>query len=179
MPKTNRPFDWVNTREAFKQEYMASLDERVDRYLSVKSLPLTPHHPHFSAASAECRLLFRDAYFLACISLCQSVAEALSRLLSQRSKIRSRGHHKSRVARLAKEEVISSSAGAAFERIHEHRDDFHHLNPGAVTERREIEKLAKRCLRSLATIEKEVFAFSTARGRIIPKQPRFWSSPAA
>ena len=174
-----RPFDWSATRDALKQEYLATLDERVDRYLSVKGLPFTPYHPHFSGASAECTLLFRDGHFLAAISLCQSIAEAVSLLLSQRSHSRSRGHHGRRVQRLVEDSVISKAAGVAFERIHKRRNDFHHLNPGVPTEKRELGRLAKRCLKALAAIEREVFAASVRQGKIRPKYPRYWSTPAA
>jgi len=157
-----------------KQEFEHSVRDRVERYLSVFQWKFTPY-THFSPISAECRLLYRDGYFFACIALCQSVAEALSRFLYMRLVKGAGGNkHIKRVMKLMKDNKISVESGSLFDRIHEHRDDFHHLNPETPIELEKLKEIAFGVLKSLSDIENEVFAFSLKDGVPIPKYPDLW-----
>jgi len=159
--------------ENLKVDCLSSVKERVDRYLSVERLTLAPH-THFAPISGECLLLYRDGYFFACVSLCQSVAEALSKFLCQKAKIRSKGRHETRVLRLLKESVISTEIKKSFDKIQERRNDFHHLNPDVPSNRDSLRKYAYKALTELSEIEGSLFSFSINNGMVIPKNPEFW-----
>jgi hypothetical protein len=163
----------IQVTESIQSECFALLEEKVARYLSIQRLPLVPY-THFAPISAECQLLYRDGYFFACISLCQSVAEALSRFLCEKGKIRSRGDHEARVKRLLNESIITEQLRPAFEKIHERRNDYHHLNPGIPSDKETLRDSAYTVLVELAKIENEIFSFSVKDGVIIPKFPKYW-----
>ena len=74
---------YAQFEDELRQEFNQSIKDRVERYFSVYPWKFTPH-TYFAPISAECRLLYRDGYFFACIALCQSVAEALSRFLYEK-----------------------------------------------------------------------------------------------
>ena len=78
--------------DSLKLECLDSIEERAKRYLSIRRLPFIPH-TYFASISSEVLKLYRDGYFFACVALSQSVAEALSRFLCKKSRIRSRGNH--------------------------------------------------------------------------------------
>lgn len=160
--------------ETLRASCLESVKERVERFLSIDRLLLTPH-THFSTVSSECVLLYRDGYYFACIALCQAVAEALTRFLCEKSMIRCRGSHEARIHRLSKESVISQAILQSFETIHEHRDDFHHLNPQVPSDHETLRLIAHRALSELSNIEYEVFGFSVQDGEIIPHKAKFWS----
>lgn len=155
------------------EEFDGSIDDRVERYLSVFQWKFTPY-THFAQISAECRLLYRDGYFFACIALCQSVAEALSRFLCKKVSVGAEGKHINRVKKLVKNNIISNESEASFARIREHRDDYHHLNPETPTGREKLKEIAFRALKGLSYIENEVFAFSIKDGVLIPKYADLW-----
>src|SRR4030042_6634094 len=69
-------------------DFLATIAERISRYQELDFIKLTPN-THFAFVSVECITLYRDGYFLACISLCQTVAEAIVRLMCQRSRFSS------------------------------------------------------------------------------------------
>ena len=73
--KTRREiFQRALTTDSIKQEFEQTLPERVERYLQVKPHEIIPNAP-FAVPSAECRFLFRDGHFYACIALVQAVAD--------------------------------------------------------------------------------------------------------
>lgn len=172
----NDHFDKIRIRqleEGLKEDCQQSLKERIERYVSVERLPMTPY-THFAPVSAECLLLYRDGYFFACICLCQSVAEALSKFLCQKSKIRNKGVHETRVNRLVREHAISPDTKDSFDKIHSNRDDFHHFSPQVPSDRKILGRIAYEALTELSKIERQVFAFSIKEGKLVPKHPEFW-----
>ena len=69
-------FQRAFTTDSIKQEFEHTLQERVERYLQVKPHEIIANTP-FAVPSAECRFLFRDGHFYACIALVQAVTEAI------------------------------------------------------------------------------------------------------
>ncbi len=55
------------------------------------------------------------------------------------------------------------------------RDDYHHLKPNIEGDRQALEELAREKVGLLAEVESEVFRFTFADGKIIPKQPKYWN----
>ena len=50
-----------------KQDFSLTLNDRITRYFELDFIKITPN-THFASISAECILLYRDGYYLACIA---------------------------------------------------------------------------------------------------------------
>ena len=74
--------------ETMQGYFLTALNERISRYQELDFIKLTPNS-HFAFVSVECINLYRDGYFLVCIALCQVVAEAIVRLMCERSNFNS------------------------------------------------------------------------------------------
>lgn len=159
--------------DSIKQEFEQTLSDRAARYLHVKPHGIIPYE-HFSAASAECSLLFRDGHFYGCIALTQAVIESLARFLCQRNSWKPAKKFEKNVEKLSARNVISGKLKKSLLRIWEKRDDYHHLNPNVEVDRQALEELAREKVRLLAEVESEVFRFTVADGKIIPEQPKYW-----
>ena len=135
-------------------------------------------HQYFSVASAETKDLFVSGHFYGCISLCQAIAESLSRFICNSNKFRVKKDFKARLDRLANEKLISSTAKSAFETIWgSDRDTFHHLNEDVPTHRETLRQRAEDCINALFKIESEIFAFEISKGTIVPLKPIYWPKP--
>lgn len=159
--------------DSLRQEYEATVEGRVKRYLQVK-----PHgvmaRTYFAAVSAEVTLLFRDGHYYGCIALTQAVAEALVRFMCERNSFSPGKDFEKNVGKLATRRFITEDMKHAFLRIWKKRDDYHHLNQNIEEDRRKLEQLALEKARLLAGIEREVFAYTNVDGRLSPKYPRYW-----
>jgi hypothetical protein len=165
----------IQLEDNLKQDFDATLDERISRYQELDFPKLTPNH-HFASVSAECILLYRDGYFFACIALSQAVAEAIVRLMCERSKFGSSisKDYETNVENLHKRK-IKPDCSELFKDIWKDRNDYHHLNPEIPTERSKLQDIAKSKIVSLHKIESEVFNFTqTKAGTISPKYPNYW-----
>ena len=158
---------------SIKQEFEQTLSDRAARYLQVKPHGIIPY-THFSAASAECSLLFRDGYFYGCIALTQAVTEALARFLCQRNSWKPANEFEENVKKLSARKVISGKLKKSLLTIWEKRDDYHHLNPNIEGDRQALEELARERVRLLTEVESEVFRFTVADDKIIPEHPKYW-----
>jgi len=173
MEEALRAIDREQLEESLKQDILATLDERISRYQELDFIKITPN-AHFASVSAECILLYRDGYFLACIALCQAVAEAIVRLMCKRSKFTSiSDDYKENVRRLHNRE-IKPDCNQLFKGIWVGRDDYHHLNPGIPTERNKLQEIARSKIVTLHKIEAIVFEFAIKAGAILPKYPKYW-----
>ncbi len=161
--------------DSIKQEFEQTLSDRVTRYLQVRSHEIVPY-THFSAASAECCFLFRDGHFYGCIALSQAVAEALVRFLCQSNSWKPSKEFEGNVEKLFKRNFISAKLKKSLLKIWERRDDYHHLKPNIKTDRQVLTELAREKAGLLAEIESEVFYFTVANGKIIPKYPKYWKA---
>jgi hypothetical protein len=160
--------------ENLKGEYLATINERVSRYQELNFSQLTPN-THFAFISAECINLYRDGYFLACIALCQTVAEAIVRLMCQRSKFSSISKdYEENIENLHKR-TIQPDCDELFKEIWKDRNNYHHLNPTVPTEESILHDIAKNKILTLHKIESSVFEFAwTKDGAISPRYPKYW-----
>ena len=159
--------------DSLEQDFIGTLNERISRYQELDFIKVTPN-AHFASVSAECILLYRDGYFLACIALCQAVAEAIVRLICKRSKFTSISDDYEENVRKLRNRKIKPDCNQLFEEIWVGRDDYHHLNPGIPTERNKLQEIARSKIITLHKIESIVFEFAIKDGAILPKYPKYW-----
>ncbi len=161
--------------ETLKQDFLATRDDRISRYLELDFIKVTPNL-HFASITVECILLYRDGYFFACVALCQAVTEALVRFICERNgRV---GPHfvkfKTNIGKLKKLGRIPTDWIEAFERIWENRNDYHHLNPDVPTQKEKIRVIAKDKIVALLDVESKVFAFEWVDGAIKRTHPDYW-----
>jgi hypothetical protein len=156
-----------------KQQCEANVEARVDRYLRIGHHSIVANTP-FAGASAECVGLFRDGHYYGCISLSQSVGEALVWHMCRSNKWKPAENFEENVATLRRRGFIDEGVKAAFLLLWTSRDDYHHLNGSVVTERAELEELGLTKVRALATIEARVFGFSQSENGLILSHPQYW-----
>jgi hypothetical protein len=157
-----------------KQDFIGTLDDRISRYQELDFVKITPD-AHFASVSAECILLYRDGYFLACIALCQAVAEAIVRLICERSKFTSISDNYEKNVEKLHNRNIKPDCNQLFKEIWAGRHDYHHLNPGIPTERNKLQEIARNKIVTLHKIESTVFEFAVKDGAILPKYPKYWN----
>jgi hypothetical protein len=163
----------------WKREHLTRLDEarlagRAERAARTNVHGIIPNH-FFAAASSECRDVFIDGHYYACISLAQAVAEGLASFLGDFHHVGAKKDPVQRVRRLCAKGAITKGALDTFLRIWGNdRNTFHHVNRDIPTDHAELERRAEECVRSLFEIESEVFAFDIVDGKIAPKKPAYW-----
>jgi hypothetical protein len=156
-------------REAFE----AQLPYQIARAVRIKDLGMMPAY-HFSRASFECRDMFIAGLYIGCISLCQSVAEALARLLCSVNEI-SGNSVLDKAAKLQKRGVISPQIREAFRTIYAHdRNIFHHLDPAIETDNASLGARAEECVNALHRIESGIFAYALCNNAIVPEHSQYW-----
>lgn len=162
--------------DSLKQDFIATLDERISRYQELDFPKLTPNH-HFASVSAQCILLYRDGYFFACIALSQAVAEAIVRLMCERSKFNSiSDDYKENVENLQRRKIEPDCKGL-FDEIWKDRNGYHHLNANVPIERSKLQEIAKSKIIILHEIESKVFDLSwTKDGSSLPRYPKYWGT---
>lgn len=160
--------------DGLKQDFISTLDERISRYQGLDFIKVTPN-AHFAPVSAECILLYRDGYFLACIALYQAVAEAIVRLMCERSRFGSSisKDYEKNIGNLHKRR-IRPDCSELFKEIWKDRNDYHHLNPEIPTERSKLQDIAKSKIIALHKIESKVFEFTIEDGAILTRYPKYW-----
>jgi len=160
--------------ESIKQEIEQTLSLRAQRYLKVKPHEIIPYK-HFSPASAECPLLFRDGHYYGCITLAQSVAEAIVRFLCQKNSWKAEKDFKNNVNTLFNRNFISEKLKSKFLEIWKNRDDYHHLKQNIEVQRIKLEEISCEKVLLLKEIESEIFKFSFDKvGKLIPKNRKYW-----
>ena len=166
----------INRRQLednLKQDFLATLDERISRYQELDFIKVTPN-AHFASVSAECIRLYRDGHFLACIALCQAVAEAIVRLMCERSKFSSISNDYEKNVENLHKRKIQPDCSELFKEIWKGRNDYHHLNPEIPTERNKLQDIAKSKIVTLHKIELKVFEFAIKDGAMLLKYPKYW-----
>jgi hypothetical protein len=73
-------------RRSIWSEVERTIEERIDRYLSVNHQWLIGNH-HFAHASHECLLLYRDGYFTSCIMVAQAVSDGILEFIRDRDSV--------------------------------------------------------------------------------------------
>jgi len=162
-------------REQLKRRDEAKLTARADRAQRTQVHGIIPGE-FFAAASSECRDVFIDGHYYACISLSQAVAEGLTRHMGDVHKVGARNDPRKRVALLLSKDAITNATADAFLRIWGNdRNTFHHLNRDITTDRHLLEQRAEGCVEALYEAESEVFACERVGGKLVPKRPEYWT----
>ena len=159
--------------DSLKQDFIGTLDERISRYQELDFIKVTPN-AHFAPISAECIFLYRDGHFLACIALCQAVAEAIVRLMCERSKFSSISNDYEKNVEGLHKRKIEPDCNELFEEIWKGRHDYHHLNLNIPIEKSKLQDIAKSKILTLHKIESKVFEFTIIDGAISPKYTKYW-----
>ena len=163
---------WLDQR---RKIFEASLEMRFNRAQKVQVLNVIPGK-FFSRASTECREMFIDGHFVGCISLCQAVAEGLSKFLAKVKIVKKSKDYRTMYTRLHSDKIISKETLDAFLKIRgTDRDDFHHMNENIMEDYQQLEQRAEECLSNLFIIEAEIFDHRFEAGKLIPKHPEYWS----
>lgn len=171
--RTKQIIERARTKDSLEQEFKLTLMQRVGRYLKAKPHSIIPNTP-FAAASSECSCLYRDGHFYGCISLTQSVSEALVKFLCRKNGWRPNKDYEKNVGLLHTRKFITTQQKRNFLIIWEKRDDYHHLNTGVERELRKLDVLALKKIQLLIKLESEFFAFSVNMGVLKPKYPKYW-----
>ena len=161
------------TEDSLRQEFEATIQDRVSRFLDVKPHEISPNQ-HFAAVSDECVRLYRDGHFYGCIALTQAVAEAVVRFLCERNGWNPAKRFEVNVKNLTKRGKIDPPVATALSNIWEDRDEYHHLKPSVEIDRKELGKLAKEKALLLVEVERDVFRFDVRDGKLVPKNPKYW-----
>ncbi len=159
--------------ESIKQEIEQTLSLRAQRYLKVKPHGIVPY-TQFAPVSAECTLLFRDGHYYGCITLAQSVAEAIARFLCQKNSWRPEKSFEKNIIKLLNRNIISEKLKNKFFKIWENRDDYHHLNKNIEVQRTILEEISYEKVLLLKEIESEIFKFTSKNGKLIPENKKYW-----
>lgn len=171
----NKEFEKMMLIHDLRKECEYTLQERAERYLMVKPHPITPYK-HFSHASSELSLLFRDGHFYACIALTQAVTEGLVRFLCGVHSGNASEKYEDNLNSLCNKGHISKEMKKSFKRIWKYRNDFHHMNPAIEKNRIKLEKIALEKLRLFNKVERELFSFAIVKGKLIPNYPDYWKT---
>ena len=160
--------------ETLRGDFLATIDERISRYQELDFIKLTPN-THFAFVSVECINLYRDGYFFACIALCQAVAEAIVRLMCERTKFPSISDDYEKNVENLQKRKIEPDCSELFNEIWRGRNGYHHLNPKIPIERSKLRDIAKSKILTLHKIETKVFDFAwTKDGAVSPRFPKYW-----
>ncbi len=118
--------------------------------------------------------MFVNGQFIGCVTLCQSVAEGLSKFIAEVNSVPIKKDFQKRVRRLAQARILTDAARDALLSIHGNdRNDFHHMNKNGMTDLNDIEQRALECLEALFVVESEIFAFEVQDGAIAKKHPKY------
>lgn len=172
MSQPDENFRREDLRKGMRVVLEQTIEDRVERYLEVAHQGIIPNH-HFAAASSECIDLYRDGYALSAVMVSQAVAEGVWRFVLDRNQVQADRDRPALAATLVERKIISAECTDAFSRIwRSFRNDVHHMN--ASVSRVPFRDLAKRNLKDLAAIEREIFAVSFNNGKLVPVQPLYW-----
>ena len=174
---TNESVELARIEDSLRQGFEATVEDRAKRYQQVKPHGIIPGH-HFAAVSAEIGRLYSDGHYYGCISLCQSVAEALARFLCERNGWKAAKVFEKNLVTLQKREKITAKMGKQLLTIWKARDDYHHLNPTIERDRTKLQVMAEKKAKVLSEVESSVFGFCIKNGVLIPDQPKYWDLTA-
>jgi hypothetical protein len=138
--------------------------------------PIIGNH-YFAQASAECQLTFSSGCYFACISLCQSVAEAYARFMYE--KWTRNPPAETFGANINKLEVNGAKpdVGKLLNDIYggQERQDFHHLNKTVPTDYEQLRVIANDKIKLLNMVESQIFAYEYGNnGGIVVKYEVYW-----
>lgn len=165
-------------KESIEAQCKSLIEEKIDRYLEIEHQGIIGEH-YFAPASSECIYLYRDGYFIGAVMMSHAINEGIVKFVAERNNIE---RHKpddttKTIAEVidelkAKDIISNACADASMEIWRSFRADIHHMNQTVAT--LDFRKLAKKNLKRLSTIEKEIFGFKNDKGTIVPNQPKYW-----
>jgi len=160
-------------RQSLHEDLERSIDERVDRFVTIMHQWVIPAH-HFAQASAECIHLYRDGYFLSAVMVSQAVNEGIWKFILERDNLPYDPDRKAQADDLVERRIISRECADASLRIfRSFRNDFHHMNPRVAGV--PVLEIAPRNILDLALIEREIFAVTFPMpGKMTPVHRRYW-----
>lgn len=168
--------DEATVRNHLKSRFEATFEERVQRALDMRPQLIVPDH-HSTWASTECVYLYREGYFMATAMATQALNEGLIRFIADCNGIASNQELNALVDALLGQKAISDGCANAMRRIlKSFHNDFHHLNPSI--SKVSVQEIAKRNIEDIGVVEKEIFEHFFDRGKLIPKQPKYWDVDA-
>ncbi len=169
----NTRVELAQIEDSLRQEFEATVPDRAKRYQQVRPHGIVPNH-HFAGVSAEVARLYADGHYYGCISLCQSVAEALVRFLCEKNGWRPANVLEKNLETLQRRKKITAKIRKQLLRIWRDRDDYHHLNPTIERDRAKLQILAEQKAKLLSEVESSIFRFLVKDGVLIPEQPKYW-----
>jgi len=137
--------------------------------------PIIANH-YFSPVSSECQLLFANGHYYGCISLCQSVAEALARFMYETwTKNEPEEYFFGNIKKM-KEFKVKPDVTELLIKIYggQQRHDFHHLNRNIPTDREELRNIATGKIKLLNKAESHIFEYEIIEGGLRPKYELYW-----
>ena len=168
----------IRVKESIEAQCTSFMEEKIDRYLEIEHQWIVGGH-YFAPASSECIYLYRDGYFIGAVMMSHAINEGIVKFVAERNNIE---RHKpddttKTIAEVidelkAKDIISNACADASMEIWRSFRADIHHMNPTVAS--LDFSTLAKRNLKHLSTIEKEIFGFKNDKGTIVPNQPQYW-----
>lgn len=137
--------------------------------------PIIPNH-YFSYVSSECQLLFSSGYYYGCISLCQSVAEALVRFMYEKWTGNNPEEKFYNNIKKMRECKVEPDVTKLLNKIYgrQQRHDFHHLNKTVPIEYGQLRSIAAEKIDLLNKVESQVFEWEIIDGGLKPKYEQYW-----
>ncbi len=172
-----------------------TIEGRINRYVEIDHQGIIGAH-YFAEASSESISTYRDGHFISAVMASQAVNEGILKFVAERNGVprqksprswlvtllrrigfsRAGGHTRSMtelIDEIVRAGLLSKSAGEAATRIAgSFRNDVHHMNPRVAHVN--FPDLARRNLRDLAELEREIFGTDTSNGKLVPRQPKYW-----
>jgi hypothetical protein len=139
--------------------------------------PIIANH-YFSYVSSECQSLFENGYYYGCISLCQSVAEALARFLYERWTGKDPAKTFGANIQKINSAKVLPEVGKLLEDIYggQQRQDFHHLNKAVPTDYEQLRAIATEKIKLLNKAESQIFEYKYGNnGGLIVTYEVYWN----
>jgi len=171
MKSTDKEIQRIYLRDEFRQTDEQTLEARVDRYLEIDRQRIIGNH-YFASASTECIHLYRDGHFIATVMTTQAVNEGILKFVAERNNIQFKNYC-DLFKILASQGILSQDCLDASKQIWiSFRNDVHHMNPKVA--QINFPELAKKNIKNLALVEREVFNVDFDEGKLVPKYPKYW-----
>ena len=169
----------LQIKNEIESQCMGLIEEKIDRYLEIEHQGIIGYH-YFAEASSECIYLYRDGYFIATVMMIHAINEGIIKFIAERNGIKREktdGNTKTieeLISELKEAGHISLKCANASKSIwNSYRNDVHHMNPKVI----EIpfKKLAKKNIKYLSAIEKEIFGYHINKaGIMVLHQTKYW-----
>jgi hypothetical protein len=160
-------------QQAMHSAFEAELPHRLRRASRVTLQPYVPAH-WFTAVATECAEMYVAGEFYGAIAVAHCYVDAVSDLLGEIYNIKGHWSAEGRFRRLSSEGSIPAAALDSVITIVRGDLGFEGLNREHAHEYQRLATRAEECLRHVATIETEVFAYTVEGERVTPNTPRHW-----